>query len=204
MRNQDSSLRDQASDADLMARLAAGEQRAMEVLYDRYVRLVFSVVLKILHDQEQAEDIVQEVFVRVWRSADSFRAGRGDFVNWLLGIAHHRAIDELRRQGSQRRQAVFVDDEDALRSVSDSAGGPAEVAWIAQKRLAVRKAMQQLPAEQRQTIELAYFGGLTQREIAAHTGTPLGTVKTRMRLALQKLRDFLEAEELGTTARESE
>ncbi len=197
-------LRDEASDAELVAHLAAGEQWPMGVLYDRYARLVFSMVLKILHDQERAEDIVQEVFVRVWRGADSFCASRGNFVNWLLGIAHHRAIDELRRQGSRGRRVVIVDAEDALSSVPDPAEGPAEMAWITQQRLAVRQAMQQLPAEQRQTIELAYFGGLTQREIAEHTGTPLGTVKTRMRLALQKLRDSLEAEVLGTPARQTE
>ena len=197
-------LRDEASDADLVAHLAAGEQWPMGVLYDRYARLVFSLVLKILHNQERAEEIVQEVFTRVWRSAPSFQASRGNFVNWLLGIAHHRAIDELRRQSGQRRHAVFVDDEDALRSVPDPASGPAEAAWIAHKRLTVRLAMQELPAEQRQAIELAYFGGLTQREIAAQTGTPLGTVKTRMRLGLQKLRTSLEAEDLGIPARQSE
>lgn len=204
MSNQKLSLQDEASDAELMARLAAGEQWPMGVLYDRYARLVFSMVLKILHHQEQAEDIVQEVFLRVWRGADSFHASRGSFVNWLLGIAHHRAIDELRRQGGQQRRAVFVDDDDALRSVPDLSDGPAELAWITQQRQAVREAMRQLPAEQRQAIELAYFGGLTQREIASHTGTPLGTVKTRMRLALQKLRESLEVEELGMPARQSE
>lgn len=197
-------LRNEASDAELMTLLAAGEQWPMEVLYDRYGRLVFSMVVKILHNQDRAEDIVQEVFMRVWRSAHSFQASRGNFVNWLLGIAHHRAIDDLRRQGGQRRRAVFVDDEDALRSAPDPASGPAEAAWIAHKRLAVQSAMRELPAEQRQAIELAYFGGLTQREIAAQTGTPLGTVKTRMRLALQKLRTSLEAEELGIPARQLE
>lgn len=106
-------LRDEVSDADLMALLAAGEQWPMGVLYDRYGRLVFSMVVKILHNQDRTEDIVQEVFVRVWRSAHSFQASRGNFVNWLLGIAHHRAIDDLRRQGGRRRRAVFVDDEDA-------------------------------------------------------------------------------------------
>lgn len=186
-----------------MAQLAAGEVWVMEVLYDRYARLVFSMVLKILHDQELAEDIVQEVFVRVWRGADSFHAARGNFISWLLGIAHHRAIDELRRQGSRSRHAVIVDDEDVLQSVPHPGDGPAEMAWITQQRQAVRTAMQQLPAEQRQTIELAYFGGLTQREIAAHTGTPLGTVKTRMRLALQKLRDLLESEGMGRPTRQS-
>lgn len=200
MTNPNLRLSNQASDADLMARLAAGEQWPMGVLYDRYVRLVFSLVLKILHDQERAEDIVQEVFVRVWRSAGSFQAGRGDFVNWLLGIAHNRAIDELRRRGSQRRHATIVDDEDALGSVSDPADGPAEMAWIQEKRQAVQAALQDLPAEQRYAIELAYFGGLTQREIAAHTGAPLGTVKTRVRLGLQKLRDFLESEGMGAKA----
>ncbi|RME44672.1 MAG: sigma-70 family RNA polymerase sigma factor [Chloroflexi bacterium] len=204
MSKQGLNLRDDASDADLMAQLAAGERWPMGVLYDRYARLVYSMVLKILHDQERAEDVVQEVFVRVWRGAGSFQAGRGNFTNWLLGIAHHRAIDELRRQGSQQRRAVFVDDENALRSVPDPGEGPAEAAWIAQKRLAIREALRQLPAEQRQTVELAYFGGLTQREIAEHTGTPLGTVKTRMRLALQKLRNHLEKEELGSPALSSE
>lgn len=204
MTNQELTLRDEPSDLELMAHLAAGEQWALGLLYDRYGRLVFSMVFKMLHDRGQAEDLVQEVFVRVWRSADSFHASRGSFVNWLLGIAHHRAIDELRRQAGQRRRAVFIDDEDALRWVAAPGDGPAEMAWISQKRQAVRDAMQQLPAEQRRTIELAYFGGLTQREISEHTGTPLGTVKTRMRLAMQKLRKALEAEELGAPIKQAE
>jgi RNA polymerase sigma-70 factor (ECF subfamily) len=187
------------SDADLAAQLAVGEQWPMEVLYDRYVRLVFSVVLKILHDKERAEDVVQEVFARVWRSADRFQDSRGSFSSWLLAIAHNRAIDELRRQGTQKRQVVLADEDDArLRSVSDPAGGPAEQAWIAQERTRVRKALQQLPPEQREVIVLAYFGGLTQRDIAAQTNTPLGTVKTRVRLGLQKLRDLLKAETSAT------
>lgn len=203
MEKQGPGIQNQVTDEELLAHLVDGEQWPMAVLYDRYVRLVFSMVLKILHDEKQAEDIVQEVFLRVWRSADSFRAGRGDFVNWLLGIAHNRAIDELRRQGSQRRSAVIVDDDEALGRVPDPNEGPAELARIVQERRAVRRALETLPAEQRHVIELAYFGGLSQREIAEHTGAPLGTVKTRVRLGLKKLRDSLETAGAGGSARRS-
>lgn len=203
MEKQGPGIQNQVTDEELLAHLVDGEQWPMAVLYDRYVRLVFSMVLKILHDEKQAEDIVQEVFLRVWRSADSFRAGRGDFVNWLLGIAHNRAIDELRRQGSQRRSAVIVDDNEALGRVPDPNEGPAELARIVQERRAVRRALETLPAEQRHVIELAYFGGLSQREIAEHTGAPLGTVKTRVRLGLKKLRDSLETAGAGGSARRS-
>lgn len=203
MEKQGPVAQDQMTDEELLAHLVDGEQWPMAVLYDRYVRLVFSMVLKILHDEKRAEDIVQEVFLRVWQSADSFRAARGDFVNWLLGIAHNRAIDELRRQGSQRRSAIIVDDDDALGRVPDPNDGPAEVAWIGQERRAVRRALETLPAEQRHVIELAYFGGLSQREIAEHTGAPLGTVKTRVRLGLKKLRDSLEAVGAGESVRRS-
>jgi RNA polymerase sigma-70 factor (ECF subfamily) len=198
MRNQDRSQRAEMSDADLAAQLAAGEQWPMEVLYDRYVRLVFSVVLKILHDKEHAEDVVQEVFARVWRSADRFQASSGGFSSWLLAIAHNRAIDELRRQGTQKRQVVLADEDDAIQSASDPDVGPAEQAWIMHERIRVRAALQQLPAEQREVIELAYFGGLTQRDIADQTNTPLGTVKTRVRLGLQKLRELLKADVSAT------
>lgn len=194
MKNRIRSQRVEMSDADLAAQLAVGEQWPMEVLYDRYVRLVFSVVLKVLHDKERAEDVVQEVFARVWRSADGFQASRGSFSSWLLAIAHNRAIDELRRQGTQKRQVILLDEDNAIRSVSDPASGPAEQAWIAQERRRVRTALRQLPPEQREVIVLAYFGGLTQRDIAAQTNTPLGTVKTRVRLGLQKLRELLKAE----------
>ncbi len=203
MEKQGPEAQNQMTDEELLAHLVDGEQWPMAVLYDRYVRLVFSMVLKILHDEKRAEDIVQEVFVRVWQGADSFRAARGDFVNWLLGIAHNRAIDELRRQGSQRRSAVIVDDDDALGRVPDPNDGPAEAAWIVQERRAVRCALKALPAEQRHVIELAYFGGLSQREIAEHTGVPLGTVKTRVRLGLKKLRDSLESVEAGGSVRGS-
>lgn len=191
MQNPNRSQRAEMSDAELAAQLAVGEQWPMEVLYDRYVRLVFSVVLKILHDKQRAEDVVQEVFARVWRSADRFQDSRGSFSSWLLAIAHNRAIDELRRQGTQKRRVVLADEDDPIGSAADPAGGPAEQAWIARERARVRAALRQLPPEQREVIVLAYFGGLTQRDIAAQTSTPLGTVKTRVRLGLQKLRELL-------------
>lgn len=169
--------------------IRAGDPRGVEVLYDRYSRVVYSMALKIVGSAQLAEEITQEVFLKVWRQASGYDRSRGKFMSWLLGITHNLAVDELRR-ASVRPQAVYaeVDRADPVTQIADSSPTPDEVALGGVTRSAVREALGALPAEQRQALELAYFGGLTQAEIANQTGIPLGTIKTRMRLGLQYLR----------------
>lgn len=183
-----------AEDERLIARVAEGDRRAFELLYDRYAATVFGLTLKMLGDREVAEDAVQEIFWRVWRRLGSFDRSRA-FAPWLFGIAHNYCIDELRRR-KVRPQSVYEDDDNALLSDIPDELNIAETAVLAEQGRIVRSALDQLPEEQRQTLLLAYFGGLTQQEIAVRLGNPLGTVKTRMRLGLQKLRALLQGQTL--------
>jgi RNA polymerase sigma-70 factor (ECF subfamily) len=179
----------------MMAALGRGEIRALEQLYDRYSTLVFSVSLRVLRDPQLAEDVVQEVFLRLWRQPASFDPGRGRFISWLMSVTRNRALDELRRVSRRNRSEDQEEDEaNPLDSVatSDRMDDPAMGAELREQREAVRTAMTRLPPEQRRAIELAYFSGLTQAEISDLTGDPLGTVKTRIRLGMRKLRDALD------------
>jgi RNA polymerase sigma-70 factor (ECF subfamily) len=190
----------QPSDADLLAGLAAGDPDALTLLYRRYAPLVYSLALRILGNQQQAEEVVQDVFVKLWRQPQSYDAARGRFINWLLGVTHHRAIDELRsRKRYQRHQITEAgqagaENASALADLPDHAPDLGEQAWLNVQRQAVRAALQMLPPEQREALELAYFGGYTQSEIAAALQQPLGTIKTRIRLGIQKLRAYFEAQ----------
>lgn len=175
-------------DADLVAAIARGEVDALERLYDRYGPLVFSVSLRVLHDNHLAEDVVQEVFHRLWRQPTSFDPSRGRFISWMMSVTRNRALDELRRRN--RRFRSEERDEDPEREIAggDRFDDPEVGVVLAEMRTVVRAAMTRLPAAQREVIELAYFGGLTQLEIAERTGDPLGTVKTRIRLGMRRLR----------------
>ncbi len=183
-----------AEDERLVTRVAAGDRRAFEALYDRYAATVFGLALKMLGDREVAEDAVQEIFWRVWRRLGSFDRSRA-FAPWLFGIAHNYCIDELRRR-KVRPQQVYEDDDHPILSGIPDDTDIGETAILTEQRQVVRSALEQLPEEQRQALLLAYFGGLTQQEIAAQLGNPLGTVKTRMRLGLQKLRALLQGQTL--------
>ena len=192
-----------AADDRLMAELGEGRIQALEQLYDRYSILVYSVALRILRDPVLAEDVTQEVFLRLWRRPQSYDPARGRFLSWLMSITRNRAIDELRRV--TRRMRVEDGSGNVTESVQtlDRLDDPELAATIGDERQAVRAAMAGLPPAQRRVIELAYFAGLTQTEIAELTGTPLGTVKTRVRLAMNKLRTALEhARPLYQRARE--
>lgn len=186
--------RDEArvEDDQLITRVAGGDRRAFETLYDRYAATVFGLALKMLGEREAAEDAVQEIFWRVWKRAASFDHARA-FAPWLFGIAHNYCIDELRRR-RVRPQPVYEDDEHPVLSDIPDEADVGEAAVLADQRRIVREALDQLPEEQRQALLLAYFGGLTQQEIATRLGNPLGTVKTRMRLGLQKLRSILQGQ----------
>ncbi len=183
---------DAIRDEQLIEDVARGDRHAIEVLYDRYSSAVFGLALKTLRDREAAEEAVQEVFWRVWQRAKSFDRNRS-FAPWLFGIAHNYCIDELRRRRA-RPQSVYEDDEHPILSGIADSTDVSEAALESEQRRIVQSALQQLPVEQRQALELAYFGGLTQQEIAARLGNPLGTIKTRMRLGLQKLRGILQGQ----------
>jgi len=178
-------------DAALVAALAVDEVTALEQLYERYSSLVFSIALRVLHDHTLAEDVTQEVFLRLWRQPASFDTERGRFISWISSVARNRALDELRKL-TRRRGAEDQTEAAVLDLPGDARGeNPQEEVILAEERIRVRAAMAELPPAQRQVIELAYFSGLTQVEIAERTGDPLGTIKTRIRLGMGKLREAL-------------
>ena len=181
-----------ATDEELMALVLRRQEAALGALYDRYIRLVYAVALRITGDRETAEEVVQDVFQNVWQAAGSFQPGVGTFAAWLLGIARHRAIDATRskRERARAREQTLDD----LRPAGEESSLEREVGQRL-LRDTVRAALEGLPANQRQAIELAYYGGLTRVEIAERLNEPLGTVKTRLRLGLLKLRDLLRYEE---------
>jgi len=178
------------ADEEIIAKLRAGEGWAMSVLYDRYARLVFSLSLRILNDRGAAEETVQEVFVKVWKRCREYDTERGKFSSWLTGIAHNHAIDELRRR--RVRPSASEGDDDAMDSVVDDTPAPLDLALQSLERRRIVDALKEIPGEQRRAIEMAYFEGFTQQEISGKLGEPLGTVKTRMRLGMQKLKTLLE------------
>jgi RNA polymerase sigma factor (sigma-70 family) len=173
------------SDEALVARVADRDEAALDELYSRYGRVAYGLALRILRHRELAEDAVQEAFLNIWRSAGTFDAGRAGASTWILTLVHRRAVDLVRRE--ERRTA------DRLRPVEEQ-GGPTteeEVSLRAQRRR-VQEALRELAPEQREALELAYYGGLTQSELAERLGVPLGTVKSRMFSGLRRLRDLLE------------
>jgi RNA polymerase sigma-70 factor (ECF subfamily) len=176
-------------DTALVALIARHDEAALGTLYDRYSRLAFSLAMRIVGERSLAEEITADAFVSVWRSAGSFAAERGRFVTGLLSVVRHRAIDELRRL-NVRPDGTAVELNEALQSTA-LPDGLDELMDVRQRQTVVRSALASLPMPQRQALELAYFGGLTQQEIADKTGTPLGTIKTRMRLGLLKMQDEL-------------
>jgi RNA polymerase sigma factor (sigma-70 family) len=175
-----------ASDEELLAGLAAGRLEALDALYERYASMAYGIARRITGDDALAEDVVQDAFLGVWRSADRYVAGRGTVKTWLLAIVHHRAIDAIRR----RRPVAELAEETEGARTPEPLTFP-DVWGEVSGRLdadAVRRALAALPDAQRDALELAYFRGLTQTEIAERTGVPLGTVKSRVRLALVSLR----------------
>jgi len=177
-------------DAEILRRIRAGDRSAVDDLYDRFRRPAFALARRILADDGLAEDVLQDVFLGVWRDPSGYDGSRGSFSSWLLAVVHHKAVDAVRREESQRRRQVRAEDEAALaepiaaRDVEDDA-------WSRVVADQVRDALGVLPAPQREALTLDYYGGYTQREVAALTGTPLGTVKTRMLAGMRRLRTEL-------------
>jgi RNA polymerase sigma-70 factor (ECF subfamily) len=178
---------DGAGDEELIAAIQGRDVRALELLYDRHRVLAYSLALRSLGNPADAEDVVQEAFLNVWRAAGTFRRDRSTPRSWILSIVHHRAIDKLRGRKS-RVQPVAL--EEGM-NVPDSADVWRDVAGKLDSD-DVRQALRELPAEQRQTIELAYFEGYTHVQISELMDVPLGTVKGRMRIGLHKLKSLLE------------
>ena len=184
-------------DPALIALVVDGDGSALEALYGRYGRAAYALARRILADDQLAQDVVQEVFLTVWRDATRYDPARGGFSAWLLTMTHHKAVDSVRREENLRKRRTSVD---VLEFTESGAAGVDEEVWEGLRRDRVRAALAELPDAQRQALGLAYFGGYTQREIAKLTDTPLGTVKTRMLAGMKRLRDVL-AEPLDGTPR---
>jgi RNA polymerase sigma-70 factor (ECF subfamily) len=186
----------QASDESLVIQVARGNSAALEVLYDRYAPIVLGISLKVVGDQALAEDVLQETFWRVWQSAGTYQSQRGPFTGWLFRIARNLAIDAYRRRTVRPHTIAPADGSDPIMDETpDPEADVAEQAQSKMKNRQIRKAMAALPLVQRQVIEMAYFYGMTRQEIAEATGEALGTIHTRARLALQKLRGEFERDE---------
>jgi RNA polymerase sigma-70 factor (ECF subfamily) len=183
------------SDEALVALVARGDEDALAELYDRVGRIAYGLALRILRDERHAEDAVQEAFLQVWRSAASFRPERAKASTWVLTLVHRRAVDLVRRE--ERRQADPLSD-DAAAVLADGEQTD-EAAWLRFERERVQSALRTLPDLQREALELAYYGGFSQSELAERLGVPLGTIKSRMFAGLARLRELLdEATEEGS------
>jgi RNA polymerase sigma-70 factor (ECF subfamily) len=186
----------QASDEILVIQVARGNSAALEVLYDRYAPIVLGISLKVIGDQARAEDVLQETFWRVWQNAGTYQSQRGPFTGWLFRIARNLAIDAYRRRNVRPQAISGVDGSDPiLEEAPDPDTNVVEQAQSKMKNRQIRKALAALPLVQRQVIEMAYFYGMTRQEIAEATGEALGTIHTRARLALQKLRGEFERDD---------
>ena len=174
-----------------MSRLVAGDERALGVLYDRYGTLAYSLAAAIVPDAADAEEVVADAFAQMWRTAAAFDAGRGSVVAWVSTIVRTRSLDLIRSQKRRARaleQAAVMSDEGSSPGLSTGGVLPDRAAESSEAQVLVRRALGDLPPPQRLVLELAYFGGLSQTEIATHLNEPLGTVKTRMRSGMEKLR----------------
>jgi RNA polymerase sigma-70 factor (ECF subfamily) len=186
MRKQHAHLSDEA----LVALVARGDEDALAELYDRTSRVAYGLALRVLRDERHAEDAVQEAFLQVWRSAATFRAERAKASTWILTLVHRRAVDLVRRE--ERRQAEPLADD---AEVGQAAEQTEEAAWLRFERERVQSALRQLPDVQREALELAYYGGFSQSELADRLGVPLGTIKSRMFAGLARLRELLDDSE---------
>jgi len=175
------------SDEALVALVARADEDALAELYDRVSRIAYGLALRVLRDERHAEDAVQEAFLQVWRSAATFRAERAKASTWILTLVHRRAVDLVRRE--ERRQADPLTDDSALGEAPEDTE---EAAWLRFERERVQLALKQLPDVQREALELAYYGGFSQSELADKLGVPLGTIKSRMFAGLARLRELLD------------
>jgi RNA polymerase sigma-70 factor (ECF subfamily) len=178
----------------MLRRIGVGDPSAVDDLYKRFRRPAFALARRILADDVLAEDVLQDTFLSVWRDPSAYDRGRGSVASWLLAVVHHKAVDAVRREESQRRRQTRAEEELAL-DEPVATRDVEEEAWSRVVGEQVRGALGGLPGPQREALTLAYYGGYTQREVAALTGAPLGTVKTRMLAGMRRLK-----EQLGTGA----
>jgi RNA polymerase sigma factor (sigma-70 family) len=176
-------------DGQLVELVAQKDAGALEALYERYGRPAYSLARRILTDDTLAQDVVQEVFLSLWRDARRFDAGRGTVATYLLSMTHHRAVDVVRREENLRRWRTS---DEGLELEPDPKARVEDEVEASERRTEVRAALAELPAAQREALLLAYFGGYTQREVAALLGVPLGTVKTRMAAGMRKMKEALQ------------
>jgi RNA polymerase sigma factor (sigma-70 family) len=182
------------SDEAVVALVARSDEAALAELYDRFGRVAYGVALRILRDEKLAEDAVQEGFLATWRSADRFMPERGKASTWVLTLVHRRAVDLVRREDRRRAEALTEDVEPA------PSGSAEDDAWLRFERERVQAALRQLPDQQREALELAYYGGFSQSELAERLGQPVGTIKSRMFTGLARLRELLADPGAGETA----
>jgi RNA polymerase sigma-70 factor (ECF subfamily) len=187
---------DALSDEELISLVVEKSREALEILYNRYSGAVYSLAMHMLRDVGAAEEVTQDSFFNVWRRGASYRSDRGKVTSWLFSIAHHRVIDELRRR-RRREQLQVAKDVDTIQKADEKSPDPTKYATQQMQKTKIAEALTELRPEQRDVVVLAYYGGLTHSEIAKKLEQPLGTVKTRMRLALKKLREVM-----GSQARE--
>ena len=177
-------------DALLMGKIAGRDSHALSELYDRYSRLVYSMISSVVKNQEETEDVMQELFVQVWERAVTFDPARGSVYTWIVTLARNRAIDRVRSKNFQKTGKIVAGvDPDMLSNAGERS--PFDLVIAEERSHAMRDALNRIPAEQREVIHIAYFGGMSQSEIAAHLKIPLGTVKTRMRHGMKKLHVLL-------------
>jgi RNA polymerase sigma-70 factor (ECF subfamily) len=181
------------SDEAVLALVARADEQALSELYRRFARLAYGLAFRILRDDALAQDAVQEAFLGVWRSAGRFTAERAKPSTWLLTLVHRRAVDLVRREERRRTEPLQPDSEAADSEAPDEAE-------LLNQRQTIREALRKLPPEQREAIELAYYGGYTQSELAERLGQPLGTIKSRMFTGLGRLREALEETAVGQTS----
>ena len=182
--------RDSREGDRLLEAVAGGSSDAFEQLYDRYAPTLYGLLLRILAQPEDAQEVLQETFSQVWRSAGSFDRSRGSEMAWLISIARSRGIDRLRARRTRADREIEAGQEISRRATNvGSSGGGERDAILSELRMEVRKALEELPQAQLAALELAYFQGLSQSQIAERLGEPLGTIKTRMQLGMKKLRE---------------
>jgi RNA polymerase sigma-70 factor, ECF subfamily len=175
------------TDEQILEAVGRGDDDALGVLYDRFGRVAFGLAYRILRDQSLAEDAVQEAFLAVWRSADAYKRERAKPSTWILTVVHRRAVDLVRREERRRGEPLEAAPEPTSQPADEDAS-------LRDRRVAVQAALSELPGDQRQALELAYYGGLTQSQLAERLGVPLGTIKSRMFAGLGRLRELLTAE----------
>ncbi|MEX2478346.1 MAG: sigma-70 family RNA polymerase sigma factor [Gracilimonas sp.] len=185
--------KDEERDRALIARIKARDASALSELYDNYNRLLFGLILSILKKREEAEDTLQEVFTKIWEKAEQFDLERGTVYTWIVSLTRNKSIDRLRSKvyKEQKKQSTSLDDEDVFHPLYSDESDPLENTILTERAKIVRDALNKISEKQRKVLQVAYFNGMSQSEISEEFDIPLGTVKTRMRDGMMKLREFL-------------